>query len=183
MFKFKEFAISLVDTYVRLEQANSNDIKMLNTTPPFLVRYLGKDNLYRTFNISQGEVAASIKVSATKTDDLIKHIDEFVKAIKIDKAHAIANKEAIKKQKQKQEQLNKLNIIEAEFHRKRSGGEFTDEEMKEEMKKLSELREKVHNNEEVTSEATPWNPKTPMSRRERAKKMRAAKKSKSKKLE
>ena len=177
-FKSKNYEISLPELYARLEKIENINFKLLTNTPPILIRQLGKDNLYRTFMVDAAEDSIHVKVSATKTDDTEKEIENFVKELKVEIKPLSTTKAAEAKAAKKKRSLEHFNMLEAEFYRRKGDGEFTEEQANNEQEKLKALKEKVDNGEDIGKVSKPWDKKKPATRKERAQLLRATKKKK-----
>lgn len=175
-FKSKNYEITLPELYARLEKLENNKLKMLTDTPPLLIRYLGNDNLYRTYMLDAAEDNIHVKVSATKTDDTEKDIENFIKELKVDLKPLSTTKAEETKAAKKKRALEQFNMMEAEFYRRKGDGEFTEDQVKEEQEKLRSIKEKVDKGESIEKIAKPWDKKKTATRKERAKLLRATKK-------
>jgi len=113
------------NTVIRLvKEASTQDVMLINETSPAMVRFLNKDNKFRTFQLSEEGTKTQLKT--TKSDDPKEALEDFLKFV--DSVGA----EKKKDKKQKEDRLVELNALSLEEAKSR----------REEINKSKELERK-----------------------------------------
>ena len=180
MFKSKSYDITIEEVLFGLDKESNSDIKVLTSNSPLLVRYITKDNLYKTFKIQEEEDSEdkvpSVEVVATNSADKISDIDKFVRALKVQMRPKTLDKIAEREREERKKNLQHFNKLEAEYYNKKSSGLLSDEIIKSEYSKLQAFRELIERGESILGSTLELG--NTLTRKERAKKARANRKKK-----
>ena len=147
MYKIKTYNKPLNSIIEDVFKILDSDVKLLTTVPPYLIRILSSDNVYRTFMLKENGTKTDIVT--TKTTDTVDHIDDMVKICKFDVKPDEVDPKEVEATELKEKSLLHYNKLEAEFYSKKKSGEFTKEQVKVELDKLKALKERVENGEVI----------------------------------
>jgi hypothetical protein len=97
-----------------IKKSSTQDAMLINETSPAMVRFLGKDNRFRTLQMTEEDVGT--RVQLTKSDDPVTALEDFSSFILKNEG---SDRRAQEVEKKKQEEIIAAQKKEAEDHRRK----------------------------------------------------------------